>query len=604
MSGVLINRIKGERSDNLERAITACQLALQVFTRDAFPEKWTLIQNNLVYTYNSRIRGDRTENLQQAITASRKALQIYTYDAYPEQWAMTQLNLANSYWYGKRSENIEQAIAAYELALQVYTRDTYPEQWAMVQSNLANAYNNRTQGDISENLEQAIMAYELALKVRTREAYPEQWAETQNNLANAYYKRIQGDRSQNIHRSTTAYELALQVYTCNTFPKNCRQTAQELGNLYFEQKAWSTAANTYDIALRAAEILYQACIFLDGRTAELAEVGDLCHRAAYTLARIGDLQQAVEVLEQGRARGLSEILDRNRTNLNQLQSTHHNLYEQYREVSNQLVTLESQQRDRMVSVKSNDITPEVLRQTTTNLHEQLQDTVEQIRQVSSYEDFLKPSAFEDVQQAAKEDRPLLYLVATPNGSLALTIVAETIELLWLDDLTQESLTVDQLIPAWLHAYGQSHTDYQSWLNKIDTITRQLWDLLMGPIVQHLKTLGYDRATLIPTGFLSFLPLHAAWVEDPTTPTGKRYAFDDIHFTYAPNARSLSAAQDIAQQTGVDSMLAIENPIGDLALAHIPTAAAMSAFPQHQVLKHGEASIDGIRQALTNLGLTH
>ena len=62
---------------------------------------------------------------------------------------------------------------------------------------------------------------------------------------------------------------------------------------------------------------------------------------------------------------------------------------------------------------------------------------------------------------------------------------------------------------------------------------------MGPIVQQLKTLGYDRATLIPTGYLSLLPLHSAWTPDPDRPTGKRYAIDDIHFTSTPSTPAAS-----------------------------------------------------------------
>nr|WP_232731833.1 hypothetical protein [Oscillatoria sp. PCC 10802] len=37
----------GDRAENLERAIAAYQAALQVRTREAFPQNWAMTQNNL-----------------------------------------------------------------------------------------------------------------------------------------------------------------------------------------------------------------------------------------------------------------------------------------------------------------------------------------------------------------------------------------------------------------------------------------------------------------------------------------------------------------------------------------------------------------------------
>ncbi|MFG3817373.1 tetratricopeptide repeat protein, partial [Limnothrix redekei] len=58
------DRIRGERADNLERAITAYERALEVRTRDALPEDWAATQNNLGLAYNDRIRGERADNLE------------------------------------------------------------------------------------------------------------------------------------------------------------------------------------------------------------------------------------------------------------------------------------------------------------------------------------------------------------------------------------------------------------------------------------------------------------------------------------------------------------------------------------------------------------
>ncbi|MFB2837463.1 CHAT domain-containing protein [Floridanema evergladense] len=135
--------------------------------------------------------GNRALNLEMAIAAYQLALQVRTREAFPVDWAATQNNLANAYSeriQGDRAENLEQAIAAFQLALQVYTREAFPVDWAMTQNNLATAYSDRIQGDRAENLEQAIAAYQLALQIRTPTAFPQDCLQTGRSLGNLAFK--------------------------------------------------------------------------------------------------------------------------------------------------------------------------------------------------------------------------------------------------------------------------------------------------------------------------------------------------------------------------------------------------------------------------------
>ena len=63
LANAYLYRIRGERADNLEEAIRHCELALQVYTREAFPTDWAMTQNNLATAYSDRIRGERADNL-------------------------------------------------------------------------------------------------------------------------------------------------------------------------------------------------------------------------------------------------------------------------------------------------------------------------------------------------------------------------------------------------------------------------------------------------------------------------------------------------------------------------------------------------------------
>ncbi|MFK0732365.1 MAG: hypothetical protein ACIWVG_14610, partial [Gloeotrichia echinulata HAB0833] len=57
----------GSKASNMEIAITGYEIALTVYTRSAFPEKWAMTQNNLGTAYGDRILGERAENIELAI---------------------------------------------------------------------------------------------------------------------------------------------------------------------------------------------------------------------------------------------------------------------------------------------------------------------------------------------------------------------------------------------------------------------------------------------------------------------------------------------------------------------------------------------------------
>lgn len=161
---------------------------------------------------------------------------------------------------------------------------------------------------------------------------------------------------------------------------------------------------------------------------------------------------------------------------------------------------------------------------------------------------------------------------------------------------------------WFGAYSRQQEAPQDWLDTLDRVTGQLWQGLMGPVVHHLETLGVNQAVLVPTGLLGFLPLHAAWIEVPTAPTGRRYALDTITFTYAPNARSLTAARMTAAQTLPESLLAVDEPRPVKAIALENSEAevqiAISTFAQHQIVQTEAATRSAVLSALPQHSVLH
>ncbi len=248
LGNAYLDRISGQWAENLELAIRCYTQALEIYTRNDFPQYWARTQTNLGNAYSQRIRGKRSENLELAIGCYTQALQEFTYEKSPQDWAKTQNNLGNalknSLREGERAENLELAIRCYTQALKVYTRNDFPQDWARTQTNLGNAYSQRIRGKRSENLELAIGCYTQALQEFTYEKSPQDWAKTQCNLGNALSNRLrEGERAENLELAIRCYTQALEVYTRNTFPRDWAETQNDLGVAYFERIRGERAEN-------------------------------------------------------------------------------------------------------------------------------------------------------------------------------------------------------------------------------------------------------------------------------------------------------------------------------------------------------------------------
>ncbi|MCA2655540.1 CHAT domain-containing tetratricopeptide repeat protein [Microcystis sp. M061S2] len=243
----------GSRANNLEIAITGYQTLFEVYTREAFPEYWAILKNNLGIAYSQRIRGEKADNLELAIVSLNQSLEVRTREAFPYEWAMTQNNLGIAYGdriRGERANNLELAITAYNLSLEVLTREAFSYEWASTQNNLGIAYGDRIRRERSDNLELAIASLNQSLEVRTREAFPYEWASTQNNLGEAYRNRIRGERANNLELAITAYNLSLEVVTRDSFPYEWAMTQNNLGIAYGD-RIRGERANNLELAITA-----------------------------------------------------------------------------------------------------------------------------------------------------------------------------------------------------------------------------------------------------------------------------------------------------------------------------------------------------------------
>jgi CHAT domain-containing protein len=368
-----------------------------------------------------------------------------------------------------------------------------------------------------------------------------------------------GDRAANLRQAIACYEQALRVFTPEADPDGCRRAAHGLGNLYFGECQWSQAKASYTTAIEAMDARYKVAATEVSRQAELAEARDLFPNLAFCLARLGKPNEAVERLEAGKARGLAEALAWDRAVLDGVKPEDRAAFEAVR---SRIKSLQVEARamgpvggpDRTTSRSFTEISDDLRA-----ARHDLDSVINRIRAYQS--EFMPPGLdFEAIAAAVAPECPLVYLITTTRGSLAFIVPPGTKALDTnhvvrleefrsgdLDGLLVQRNAEGEAIGGFL--VGQVQGEYQQLQAGLDRALPILRDRLVGPLAARLVELGFRRASLVPGGRLSLLPLHAA-------------GFDAVTFTYTPSARALQAARSAARERAelARVLLGIGNPL--------------------------------------------
>ena len=626
-------RIEGDRSDNRERAIELCKAALERIRPEDNPVLWTITMTNLATSYKDRTKGEKADNFEKAISIFEECLKVRTLESMPDRWPKTMNNLGLAYFdrvKGDPAENIEKAIDIYEQVLQqVDMRRNAPFDLARLISNLATAYKDRIRGDAPKNTEKAIELYLQVFEIITEDDDPHSWATAKGNIALAYANRTEGSRTENIEQAIEASEAALKIFLPRKHPNDCRRIVHSLGDLYTQSKQWKAAVSTYRKGMIASDILYKSSLSLASQDVELKDTYDLFRRMAYAQAKSGDLEGAVVTVEQGRARRLRKALDRDRADLATLSREDPILCQKYVTAAETLRILESEER--LTADSSTQLSTKKSSEDVLFAYQQYNEVVASIRSRPGYEGFLSEANIHEIEAVVCTGQTLVYILTSQPGSCALILTKATtiasekpnldITIIWLEDFTEAWLKdlivdVNETTSGWLGDYVTRYEQPVRWKQTIEQTTAQLWLPIMKPIVNHLESQGIKQATLIPTSYLSLLPLHAAWTET-SNPHKRYYALDSIYFTYAPSARSLKSAQFISQSVQAGSVLIVDEPTHQYRIGHdtyksveeLPNAereakAVLSLFNNAELVRHEDATRDRLLSVLPQYDVLH
>jgi hypothetical protein len=78
---------------DMPRRVAQCRRALALLPKEDNEEVWATLQFELGNALAQNLLQDMTQNFEHAIAAYQQAMEIYTREAFPEDWALIQKNL-------------------------------------------------------------------------------------------------------------------------------------------------------------------------------------------------------------------------------------------------------------------------------------------------------------------------------------------------------------------------------------------------------------------------------------------------------------------------------------------------------------------------------
>jgi hypothetical protein len=518
-----------------------------------------------------------TKNVQfvdKAIEFHREAADTYSQQGRVGLWQMNLGNaLVRAYEVRKRDADLEEALNAYRAAADAPSSSDHElgDKVASLGFGLTvRFFASRSEQDRSA----AVAAITRALSLQNPESI--RAAISHMNLAQCL--ALGGDDEQR----TAGIEFERACTLARSRDPSVGVLAGEAWAEWAERRqSWEEAARGYGQALEALYELYDRQLIRAHQEFRLGQFRDLARRAAIACVHAHDLQGAALAIEHGRALWLADTLGRK-----DLEQAHLE-----RDGRAQVDRLRQALRKRD-ALRSSAATGEVDLESLRLAVREVKDATEGMRRWPGYQDVLTHADWDDVLAAA-EHNPLVYLVPGHIDGIALIVNPKEEDP--IRPVTLPGLSLSTLF-ARLELYFrfiESANDEESlaptlgdaWPEVLDDACAWAWDHIIEPVLAAAGRVS--QLTLVPVDALSLLPLHASWTPDPTRPSGRRYACDEMIISYAPSAvaqrHALAGVGDLSTATAIVVVVPDEEGPEPLHYAaKEPAAVAALATPQELV----------------------
>ena len=389
------------------------------------------------------------------------------------------------------------------------------------------------------------------------------------NLGIAYYWRYQRRRMPaDLEAGIDALRRAAATQTA---PARERITAAAAAGRWAAE-AGNPAAALGDYTI-AVELLPQAAWQgLDRITQQeqLAHWTGLAAEAAACALAAGEPERAVELLEQGRSVLWTHALHL-RSDVSQLADQAPDLAARLDAIRRQINTV-SLPQDSAVTAPTQLVDSEQLRR---RAYRQLDELIEEIRRIPSFENFFKATPFSELHDAAIEG-PIVILNASTLGCHALVINHEPgttgisalprsrLRVLKLAVTHQEVAQRASLLRTLLnnsHDVERSFTEREQDRHAMFDLLEWLWDTVAEPVMEIVEVpprpggttpeSSLRRLWWCPTGLWTLLPVHAAGRYSRTSSrrTREEHTLSSLAVSsYTPTVATLKRARMAASST--------------------------------------------------------
>jgi len=585
--------------------------ALKEFRLDISPLNWAMVQHSLGNLFLGRYERSRSKSDGVASGEHyQNALKVYHREYDPSHWAGTQYALANllahRYEESKDSGDADASENHYRNALLEYQRDTVPAFWALVQHALGNLQYLRYEIQGSDEYAQAAERhYKNALGEFHKEMAPAHWATVQHGLGSLFsllYER----HGQNVYAQTAReYLLAIQEHALSSGlpPIFSYKANASLTRLSFNQGNWVETTRTYMLTQETLQVLLALQTLRSGKETWLAEAYGLASVAAYAFAQLGKYEDAIVAFEAGRTHLLRETLEQNRRDLLRLvDSGHKDLLDRFERAAEEINRL-SEMKNKLPNNWINRLQ---------SSRSELNQAIHTIQEIPEFRNFMKPPSFVQIAEVAKE-YPLVYLLATSSGGLAMIVTGSNIRAVPLNHVNED------LVKAWLikekdgkPAGGYLHGQIGNVQvgPELNNILVSIGARIIGPIIPALQELDLKNLTFIPSGLLALFPFHAA----SYTINEKQYMFlDEYTSSYAPSALILGWLNKnmVSHSKEIRRLLVIGNPMPlpqdyqSLRFAQLEAEQVAKSFAgQSQFLCETDATLDAVEKNIDSASYLH
>jgi CHAT domain-containing protein len=313
----------------------------------------------------------------------------------------------------------------------------------------------------------------------------------------------------------------------------------------------------------------------------------------------GRIEKAIEILEQGRAIMWSRMRGF-RHPLVKLHDSHPELGTRFKTLSAQLELQATtvQALDASTPGSGPAVSFEVRQRNYQRLTVEWNKVVEEIRNVDGFQDFLRAVRFSSLRRAAAEG-PVILLNVSKYRSDAVILVSETEQpaLIPLPDFSLTDLA--GLTRRFLDARA-SHSE-----RKLRDVLVDSWEMIVQPVVDHLKSLGVESKSRIwwcPTSQLCALPIHAAGPY-----SARQKSLPDLYVSsYTPTLSALiSSREHMANTPAIPKLLAVgESDHGSIPSVEEELRRIQSLGKFVEILKGESASCENVIRNLKTHSWIH